>query len=98
MWQLVESTKDGRRVTVDIGLTSLGFCEDTNPDTKIYKVLDKLYISSQDGACNKNELTTLQITHILNVATGVANAFPEVQLWIFFTFLCVFLLQIPFLI
>jgi hypothetical protein len=76
--QLVELIQDGKKVTVDTGLTSFGFCEDTNPDTKIYKVQEKLYISSQDGAWNKNELIALKVTHILNVATGVTNAFPEV--------------------
>ena len=61
---------------VSIGQTH-GFCVDTSPDDKIHHVVDGLYISSQDGAHNFQELKDHKITHILNVATGVMNAFPE---------------------
>jgi atypical dual specificity phosphatase len=65
----------------DKGLVSIGqahgFCVDTSPDDKIHHVVDNLYISSQDGAHNLHGLRDHKITHILNVATGVVNAFPE---------------------
>ena len=61
---------------VSIGQTH-GFCVDTNLDDKIHHIVDNLYISSQDGAHNFQELIDHKITHILNVATGVVNAFPE---------------------
>ncbi|CAB3998179.1 dual specificity phosphatase 19-like [Paramuricea clavata] len=65
----------------DEGLVSVGqahgFCVDTSPDDKIHHVVDNLYISSQDGAHNLHGLRDHKITHILNVATGVVNAFPE---------------------
>ncbi|KXJ12801.1 Dual specificity protein phosphatase 19 [Exaiptasia diaphana] len=66
-----------RVITVDTGQRTFGFCEDINPDTKIYRIKPNLYISSQDGASNYTELMDHQITHILNVATGVKNAYPE---------------------
>ncbi|RMX51358.1 hypothetical protein pdam_00011383 [Pocillopora damicornis] len=68
---------DGGIVTVDTGEHSLGFCEDLSPDDKLYKVLDNLFISSQDGARNLEELQQNNITHILNVGTGIENAFPK---------------------
>ena len=73
------SSTDGQeRVCVDTGVIGLGFCEDNKPDTGIYRVVEKLFISSQDGAQNLHELQSKNITHILNVATGVENAFPKV--------------------
>ena len=61
---------------MSIGQT-YGFCVDTNPDDKIHHIVDTLYISSQDGAHNFQELKDHNITHILNVATGVVNAFAK---------------------
>ena len=58
----------------------MGFCEDLDPDDKVYKVQEKLFISSQDGAQNMPELRRNNITHILNVGTGIENAFPKVIL------------------
>jgi atypical dual specificity phosphatase len=71
-------TQDDEDV-VSIGQTH-GFCVDTSPDDKIHHVIDNLYISSQDGAHHLQELREHKITHILNVATGVLNAFPEASL------------------
>ena len=72
--------EDGSLLTVDTGERCLGFCEDLDPDDKVYKVQENLFISSQDGAQNKEELRRNNITHILNVGTGITNAFPEVVL------------------
>ena len=80
-FQFVEHKCDGRSlITVDTGERCLGFCEDFKPDDKVYKVQDKLFISSQDGAQNLEELRRHNITHILNVGTGIENAFPQVSL------------------
>ncbi|KAL9974350.1 hypothetical protein ACROYT_G011374 [Oculina patagonica] len=68
---------DGNLLAVDTGERCLGFCEDTDPDDKVYKVQEKLFISSQDGAQNMQELRTNNVTHILNVGSGIENAFPE---------------------
>ena len=72
--------EDGSLLTVDTGERCLGFCEDVDPDDKVYKVQENLFISSQDGAQNIEELRRNNITHILNVGTGIMNAFPEVVL------------------
>lgn len=45
---------------------------DTSPDEKLHHVVRGLYIGSQDAACNYDALRTAGITHILNVATGIA--------------------------
>ena len=78
---------DGGIITVDTGEHSLGFCEDLSPDDKLYKVLDNLFISSQDGARNLEELHQNNITHILNVGIGIQNAFPKVigHCWTWFS-------------
>lgn len=78
---------DGGIITVDTGEHSLGFCEDLSPDDKLYKVLDNLFLSSQDGARNLEELQQNNITHILNVGTGIENAFPKVigHCWTWFS-------------
>ncbi|KAJ7374776.1 dual specificity phosphatase 19 [Desmophyllum pertusum] len=68
---------DGSLLAVDTGESCLGFCEDLKPDDKVYKVQEKLFISSQDGAQNMEELRRNNITHILNVGTGIRNAFPQ---------------------
>jgi len=68
---------DGSVVAVDTGQRCLGFCEDYKPDDRVYKVQDGLFISSQDGAQNLEELRRHNITHILNVGTGIQNAFPQ---------------------
>lgn len=72
--------EDGSLLTVDTRERCLGFCEDLDPDDKVYKVQENLFISSQDGAQNMEELRRNNITHILNVGTGIKNAFPEVVL------------------
>jgi len=69
--------EDGSLLAVDTGERCLGFCEDVDPDDKVYKVQENLFISSQDGAQNMEELRRNNITHILNVGTGIKNAFPE---------------------
>ena len=58
---------------------SYGFCVDNSPDEGIHRVVENLYVASQDGARNYRELTDQRITHILNVATGVANPFPKAR-------------------
>ena len=70
---------DGNFVAADSGERCLGFCEDYKPDDKIYKVQGKLYISSQTGAENFEELKKHNITHILNVGSGIRNAYPQVR-------------------
>lgn len=42
-------------------------------------VLPFLFLGSQDAAVNIEGLKAKGVTHILNVATGISNAFPEVK-------------------
>ncbi|PFX28841.1 dual specificity protein phosphatase 19-like [Stylophora pistillata] len=74
---LERKSGNGSIITVDTGEHGLGFCKDLSPDDKVYNVLDNLFISSQEGARNLEELKQNNITHILNVGTGIENAFPK---------------------
>ena len=77
--QFVErKDNDGSVVVEDTGERCLGFCEDYKPDEKAYKVQENLYISSQGGAKNLEELKKHNVTHILNVGSGIENAYPQV--------------------
>lgn len=57
----------------------MGFCEDYKPDDKVYKIQEGFFISSQGGAQNLEELKRQKITHILNVGSGIENAFLQVR-------------------
>lgn len=46
-------------------------------DTKLHHVIESIYIGSQHSATNLTRLNEHKITHILNVAAEVKNAFPE---------------------
>ena len=48
-----------------------------SPDEKLHYVIEGVYIGSEDSAANLTALTECKITHILNVAIEVKNAFPE---------------------
>ena len=50
---------------------------DRSDDENLHYVVDGVYIGSQDAALNVSALNHCKITHILNVATGISNAFPE---------------------
>lgn len=62
----------------DAGFAQFGFCPDFNPDLQVGEPVTHLFIASQDVAQNLELLQSLGITHILNVATGISNAFPKV--------------------
>ena len=57
----------------------LGFCPDLQPDRKVGVVTEGLLVSSVDVAHDLSLLKQLRVTHILNVAAGVPNAFPNVR-------------------
>ena len=58
---------------------SLGFCPDLQPDLSVGRALEWLLVGSQDVAHDLRTLHQLGVTHILNVAWGVPNAFPNVR-------------------
>ena len=57
----------------------LGFCLDFTPDKTVGVATEQLLVGSQDVAHDCAKLKELGITHILNVAYGVPNAFTDVS-------------------
>ncbi|CAF1659955.1 unnamed protein product [Rotaria magnacalcarata] len=72
-------SEDGTFQTHDqqVNSNSIFMVIDNSPDEKLHHVIDGVYIGSQDAAINIAALNECRITHILNVATGINNAFPE---------------------
>lgn len=68
---------DGETKLVEQEGKSLGFCPDLRPDKDIGVALPRLFIASQDVAYDKSALSALGVTHILNVAADLPNAFPS---------------------
>ena len=68
----------GRSVEQQEG-ESLGFCPDLQPDLSVGRALEWLLVGSQDVAHELQTLHQLGVTHILNVAWGVPNIFPNVR-------------------
>jgi len=61
------------KVRPNLGSHLLGFCSRlVSPKG--------LFIGSQDASRNLTDLKASNVTHILNVATGIPNAFPEVRI------------------
>ena len=58
-----------------------GFVVDTKPDLRISQILSYLYLGSQDVAHDLELLKSNNITHILNVSTGVLNLFEEMFIY-----------------
>ncbi|CAL1283233.1 unnamed protein product [Larinioides sclopetarius] len=52
------------------------FAPDYRPDLQVAVILPGLLLGAQDVAQDLGRLRKLGVTHILNVATGVANCFP----------------------
>ncbi|XP_076348657.1 dual specificity protein phosphatase 19-like isoform X4 [Tachypleus tridentatus] len=57
----------------------LGYWSDIKPDLHVFvaEVIPRLFIGSQDVAQDLNLLHQMNVTHILNIATGVPNMFEE---------------------
>uniref|UniRef100_A0A915BT27 Dual specificity protein phosphatase 19 n=2 Tax=Parascaris univalens TaxID=6257 RepID=A0A915BT27_PARUN len=53
----------------------LGFVVDLRPDLQMAKITEGVYLGSQDVACDIELITTHNITHIINCASGVRNFF-----------------------
>ena len=68
---------DGETRLVQKDGKALGFCPDLRPDREIGIPLPGLFIASQDIAYDKSALSELGVTHILNVAADLPNAFPS---------------------
>ncbi|XP_074658986.1 dual specificity protein phosphatase 19-like [Tubulanus polymorphus] len=68
---------DGRPKVHVLSSTGSGFVRDLQPDLNSGTVLPGLILGSQDVALDYDELQKLKVTHILNVASSVDNAFPK---------------------
>ena len=60
----------------------LSFCQEFVPieaahDPKVCQITDFLFLGSQDAAANLDGLKANNIRNILNVATGITNAYPK---------------------
>lgn len=73
--KIEEILKDGTCKVESATATSPGFVVDTKPDLRYTSILNKLIIGSQDVAHDLDILTNNNVTHILNVATGITNLF-----------------------
>lgn len=57
----------------------LGFCIDLTSDLTVGTAMGGVFVGSQDVAHDLLTLNKLGVTHILNVAYGIANVFPDVS-------------------
>lgn len=79
--RLVETRgENGDCVVQQVDETScaaFGFVEDRSLDLQVGAVRPFLLLSSQDAAHDMDLLRKFKVTHVLNVAYGVANPFPH---------------------
>ncbi|KAM9500200.1 dual specificity protein phosphatase 19b [Clarias gariepinus] len=54
-----------------------GFVQDLSLDLQVGVITPFLLLCSQDAASDMETLRKFKVTHVLNVACGVENAFPE---------------------
>ena len=81
MIQFVEGPSEGGgvRPVQQLDSAGLGFCPDLQPDLSVGRAQDTLLVGAQDVAHDLSTLRRLGVTHIVNVAWGVPNTFPEVR-------------------
>ncbi|XP_077585285.1 dual specificity protein phosphatase 19-like [Stigmatopora nigra] len=76
--KLLEKTTDGETQVEELEEgNGCGFVEDKTLDLQVGVVRPYLLLGSQDAAHDMDTLQRYQVTHVLNVAYGVANPFPE---------------------
>ncbi|KAL2081299.1 hypothetical protein ACEWY4_023152 [Coilia grayii] len=61
--------------------TEFGYVQDTSWDLQVGVVKPHLILGSQDAANDFGTLRKHKVTHILNVAYGVENAFPDLFIY-----------------
>ncbi|KAI7815014.1 dual specificity phosphatase 19, partial [Triplophysa rosa] len=82
-FQIADDTEQG-------GDEACGFVQDLSLDLQVGTIRPFLLLSSQDAAHDIDTLKKCKVTHMLNVAYGVENAFPEL-----FTYKTVTMLDLP---
>lgn len=81
---------DGTTSTLRVGVRPYGYVGDLKPDLQMCEVCPGVILSSQDVAADKSLMQSNGITHVLNVATGVDNLFPDD-----FQYLSIAILDLP---
>lgn len=80
MFQYVEKKdSSGEKFLEKESEKGLGFCPDLTPDLQVGVAMDGVLVASQDVAHDLLELRRHGVTHILNVAYGIPNAYPDVS-------------------
>lgn len=67
----------GDKYSSEVCGTTRGYVLDTKPDLQVAVILSGLILASQDVAQDLNILKSNKITHILNLAYGQPNHFPN---------------------
>ena len=62
----------------DVG-QGVGYCIDLMPDKTVGVAMDRVLVGSQDVAHDFDKLKECGVTHVLNVAYGIANIFTDVS-------------------
>uniref|UniRef100_A0A4D5R988 protein-serine/threonine phosphatase n=1 Tax=Scolopendra viridis TaxID=118503 RepID=A0A4D5R988_SCOVI len=76
--QLIETRdKHGRIISKETGKIAPGFVADVKPDLQVGEILPGLLLGSQDVAQDLPLLQKHKVSHILNLASGVENAFGD---------------------
>ncbi|XP_051936921.1 dual specificity protein phosphatase 19-like [Hippocampus zosterae] len=76
--KLLERTTDGGTQVEELeDANGCGFVEDKSLDLQVGVVRPFLLLASQDAAHDMDTLQRYRVSHVLNVAYGVANAFPD---------------------
>ena len=57
----------------------VGYCIDLTPDKTVGVAMDRVLVGSQDVAHDFKKLKEYGVTHVLNVAYGIANIFTDVS-------------------
>lgn len=77
-----KKNESGEAVISEESDSGLGFyCIDLTPDMTVGVAMDGVLVASQDVAHDLPVLKEHGVTHILNVAHGLANIFPDVSQW-----------------
>uniref|UniRef100_A0A9J7YLC7 protein-serine/threonine phosphatase n=1 Tax=Cyprinus carpio carpio TaxID=630221 RepID=A0A9J7YLC7_CYPCA len=88
--RFVETRRGDRFHAEREGDAACGFVQDSSLDLQVGIIRPFLLLSSQDAAHDIDTLKKLKVTHVLNVAYGVENVFPDL-----FTYKTVTVLDLP---
>ncbi|XP_003223962.1 dual specificity protein phosphatase 19 [Anolis carolinensis] len=80
--RLIETWKDARLQAVEVadskdGGAACGYVQDLSLDLQVGLLKPWLLLGSQDAAHDLDTMKKYRVTHVLNVAYGVENPFPE---------------------